>query len=89
MLLPNCANYQIGSLTAIEIWPGEEDQELHLDDSMYPLYLPDKQLQISAMWALNDFTAQNDATVLLRLVLIVESQSSGQYQFAASRAPIV
>ena len=62
VLLPNCANYQIGSLSGIEIWPGESDQELHLDDSMYPLSLPDTQLQISAMWALNDFTADNGAT---------------------------
>jgi len=62
VLLPNCSNYQIGSLTGIEIWPGESDQELHLDDSIYPLRLPDTQLQISAMWALNDFTAENGAT---------------------------
>ena len=62
VLLPHCSNYQIGSLTGIEIWPGETDQMLHLDDSMYPLRLPDTQLQISAMWALNDFTAENGAT---------------------------
>jgi ectoine hydroxylase-related dioxygenase (phytanoyl-CoA dioxygenase family) len=62
VLLPNCANYRIGSLTGIEIWPGESDQELHVDDSIYPLSLPDAQLQISAMWALNDFTAENGAT---------------------------
>jgi ectoine hydroxylase-related dioxygenase (phytanoyl-CoA dioxygenase family) len=62
VLLPNCANYRIGSLTGIEIWPGEGDQVLHLDDTIYPLRLPDTQLQISAMWALNDFTAENGAT---------------------------
>lgn len=59
VLLPHCSNYRIGSLTGIEIWPGEGDQMLHLDDSMYPLRLPDTQLQISAMWALNEFTAEN------------------------------
>jgi len=62
VLLPNCTNYRIGSLTGIEIWPGESDQELHLDDSMYPLHLPDTQLQVSAMWALNEFTTENGAT---------------------------
>lgn len=61
-LLPHCSNYQIGSLTGIEIWPGEDHQMLHVDDSVYPLRLPDTQLQISAMWALNDFTAENGAT---------------------------
>lgn len=62
VLLPNCGNYRIGSLTGIEILPGEGDQVLHLDDTIYPLRLPDVQLQISAMWALNDFTAENGAT---------------------------
>jgi len=62
VLLPNCSNYRIGSLTGIEILPGENDQVLHLDDSMYPLRLPDTQLQISAMWALDDFTVENGAT---------------------------
>ena len=62
VLLPNCSNYQIGSLTGIEIWPGEGDQELHVDDSVYPACLADTQLQISAMWAMNDFTAENGAT---------------------------
>ncbi len=28
----------------------EGDQVLHLDDTIYPLRLPDVQLQISAMW---------------------------------------
>ena len=62
VLLPNCGNYRIGSLTGIEILPGEGDQELHLDDSIYPLRFPDMQLQISAMWALDDFTLENGAT---------------------------
>jgi ectoine hydroxylase-related dioxygenase (phytanoyl-CoA dioxygenase family) len=64
-LLPNCANYRIGSLTGIEIWPGESDQELHVDDSVYPVCLHDMQLQLSAMWALNDFTAENGATCVV------------------------
>lgn len=62
VLLPNCSSYRIGSLTGIEILPGEGDQVLHLDDSIYPIRIPDVQLQISAMWALNDFTAENGAT---------------------------
>ena len=62
VLLPNCENYRIGSLTGIEILPGEDDQVLHVDDSIYPLRLGATQLQISAMWALNDFTVENGAT---------------------------
>jgi ectoine hydroxylase-related dioxygenase (phytanoyl-CoA dioxygenase family) len=62
LLLGNCTNYRIGSLTGIEILPGEEDQALHVDDSVYPLRLGGTTLQISAMWALDDFTEENGAT---------------------------
>ena len=62
ILLAHCVNYRIGSLTAIEIWPGETDQSLHLDDGIYPVRMPGMQLQISAMWALEDFTEENGAT---------------------------
>jgi ectoine hydroxylase-related dioxygenase (phytanoyl-CoA dioxygenase family) len=62
ILLPHCVNYRIGSLTAIEIQPGESDQVLHIDDGIYPLRIPGVQFQISAMWALEDFTAENGAT---------------------------
>ena len=54
ILLPHCATYQVGSLTAIEILPGEEGQALHRDDSLYPIELAGVELQISVMWALND-----------------------------------
>jgi len=62
ILLPFCVNYRIGSLTAIEIQPGEADQVLHVDDGIYPLRMPGVQFQISAMWALEDYTAKNGAT---------------------------
>jgi ectoine hydroxylase-related dioxygenase (phytanoyl-CoA dioxygenase family) len=62
VLLPNCENYRIGSLSGIEILPGEDEQVLHVDDSIYPLRLGSTQLQISAMWALEDFTVENGAT---------------------------
>jgi ectoine hydroxylase-related dioxygenase (phytanoyl-CoA dioxygenase family) len=62
LLKPNCANYRIGSCTAIEILPGEDDQVLHRDDSFYPIKIPQVEFQISAMWALDDFTAENGAT---------------------------
>jgi len=62
ILLPFCVNYRIGSLTAIEIRPGESDQVLHVDDGIYPMRIPGVQFQISAMWALQDYTAENGAT---------------------------
>ncbi len=62
ILLPYCASYQVGSLTAIEILPGETAQALHRDDSLYPIEINGMELEIGVMWALDDFTAENGAT---------------------------
>ena len=62
ILLKNCLNYRIGSLTGIEILPGETDQPLHTDVGIYPIKIPNMELQMSVMWALNDFTKENGAT---------------------------
>lgn len=62
ILLPHCASYQIGSMAAIEILPGESAQALHRDDSLYPVQNAGMELQIGVMWALNDFTDKNGAT---------------------------
>jgi ectoine hydroxylase-related dioxygenase (phytanoyl-CoA dioxygenase family) len=66
ILLPHCATYQVGSLTAIEILPGESEQALHRDDSLYPIESAGMELQIGVMWALDDFTEENGGT---RIVL--------------------
>jgi ectoine hydroxylase-related dioxygenase (phytanoyl-CoA dioxygenase family) len=62
LLLPNCPSYSIGSTTAIEIYPGEGNQILHRDDTIYPIEVPGVEMQVSVMWALNDFTEENGAT---------------------------
>lgn len=62
ILRPHCECYRIGSCTAIEIHPGETEQTLHRDDDFYPIRIPEVEFQISAMWALDDFTATNGAT---------------------------
>lgn len=62
VLRPHCASYRIGSCTAIEILPAEQDQMLHRDDGFYPIRIPNVEFQISAMWALDDFTVENGAT---------------------------
>ena len=66
ILKPHCLTYRIGSTTGIEILPGEDDQSLHQDDSIYPLRIPGVEFQIGVMWALSDFTEENGGT---RLVL--------------------
>jgi ectoine hydroxylase-related dioxygenase (phytanoyl-CoA dioxygenase family) len=62
ILLPSCADYQIGSTTGIEILPGESEQQLHRDDTPYPIQFAGLELQIGVMWAFGDFTAENGAT---------------------------
>ena len=62
ILLPHCINYRIGSCTGIEILPGETAQPLHRDDGIYPISIQGMELQVSAMWALDDFTRENGAT---------------------------
>lgn len=62
VLKRHCVNYRVGSSTAIEVHPGEKAQLLHRDDDFYPIRIPGVEFQISAMWALDDFTAENGAT---------------------------
>ena len=62
ILLRHALTYQFGSLTAIEIHPGEGDQILHTDDGVYPMRIPGVEFQVSALWALHDFTEENGAT---------------------------
>ena len=62
ILGPHCDCYQVGSTTAIEILPGEEAQVLHADDACYPSHLLPFEAQISALWALDEFTEENGAT---------------------------
>ena len=62
VLKRHCINYRVGSSTAIEVHPGEKTQVLHRDDDFYPIRIPGVEFQISAMWALDEFTAENGAT---------------------------
>jgi hypothetical protein len=62
VLKRHCENYQVGSMTAIEIHPGEEAQILHRDGDFYPIAIPGVEFQLQAMWALSDFTEENGAT---------------------------
>ena len=62
VLKRHCENYQVGSMTTIEIHPGEKAQILHRDGDFYPIAIPGVEFQLQAMWALTDFTDENGAT---------------------------
>jgi ectoine hydroxylase-related dioxygenase (phytanoyl-CoA dioxygenase family) len=58
-------NYLLSQLQVIKILPGESAQLLHADDLFYPMPRPRPALAAGTMWAIDEFTAENGATVLL------------------------
>ena len=54
-------HYQLSAPTGIEIGPGEVDQVLHHDDSIYPLPIPHQEVVLNTMWPFDDFTVENRA----------------------------
>ncbi|MCW2659867.1 MAG: phytanoyl-CoA dioxygenase (PhyH) family protein [Mycobacterium sp.] len=61
LLMPN---YLLSALQAINIRPGESAQLPHHDDGFYPIPRPRAPLAAATIWAIDDFTADNGATVL-------------------------
>ena len=57
--------YQLSQPTSISIGPGETAQNLHTDDSVYPVPRPHKEMVANAMWAMDDFTEANGATHII------------------------
>ena len=57
--------YQLSAPTGIEIGPGEVNQVLHHDDSIYPLPVPHGEVVLNTMWPFDDFTIENGATRIL------------------------
>ena len=58
-------HYQLSQPVGISIGPGETAQNLHTDDSVYPLPRPHEEVVANAMWAIDDFTPENGATHIL------------------------
>ena len=61
LLMPN---YLLSALQAINIQPGETAQLPHHDDGFYPIPRPRAPLAAATIWAIDDFTADNGATVI-------------------------
>jgi len=58
-------NYLLSQLQVINIAPGEDRQLLHFDDGFYPLPRPRAPLGASTIWAVDAFTDDNGATVVI------------------------
>jgi ectoine hydroxylase-related dioxygenase (phytanoyl-CoA dioxygenase family) len=58
-------NYLLSQLQVIDIGAGESAQLEHFDDAMYPIPRPRPALSAATVWAIDEFTADNGATVAL------------------------
>jgi len=58
-------HHQLSGPVGIDIGPGESPQGLHRDDVVYPIPWPHQQVVLNTMWALDDFSADNGATVIV------------------------
>jgi ectoine hydroxylase-related dioxygenase (phytanoyl-CoA dioxygenase family) len=58
-------NYLLSQLQAINILPGEVRQPLHHDDGFYPIPRPRPPIGAAVIWAIDDFTEENGATLVI------------------------
>lgn len=64
-LLRGCKEYQLNLTQAIQIGPGEPQQMMHPDDPMFPFPQFGFEKMINCMYAVDEFTAENGATILV------------------------
>jgi ectoine hydroxylase-related dioxygenase (phytanoyl-CoA dioxygenase family) len=62
LLLPN---FLLSANLAINLLPGETAQQFHIDDDFYRVGRPRPPTSVSAIWAIDDFTAENGATEVI------------------------
>lgn len=58
-------NYLLSQLQAINILPGEAQQPFHHDDAFYLFPRPRRPLGAATIWAIDPFTEENGATVVI------------------------
>jgi hypothetical protein len=58
-------NYLLSQSQVINILPGESQQAFHYDDSFYQIPRPRPPLGAASIWAIDDFTEENGATVVI------------------------
>jgi len=58
-------NYLLSQAQVINISPGESAQPLHYDDGFYPVPRPRPPFGAATVWAIDEFTEENGATVVI------------------------
>ena len=62
LLLPN---FLLSANLAINLLPGETAQQFHIDDDFYRVGRPRPPISVSAIWAIDEFTAENGSTEVI------------------------
>ena len=57
--------FQVSTVAAITIGPGQNAQPIHADDQVMPIARPHKATVCNSMWAITDFTEANGATRII------------------------
>ena len=57
-------NFLLTATLAIDLHPGESAQDFHWDDIFYKIPRPRPPVSISTLWAIDDFTTDNGATLI-------------------------
>lgn len=72
VLGPNATNYQLHLTQIISIGPGSSPQPLHRDQWCFDFFPfpPELDVEVSTIWALDDFTAENGATRIIPYSLL-------------------
>ena len=65
-LLSGCADYWLNTGQVMAVGPGEQAQYLHRDENNWPeAVAADREVTVSCLFALSDFTRENGATVVV------------------------
>jgi ectoine hydroxylase-related dioxygenase (phytanoyl-CoA dioxygenase family) len=59
-------NFLLTATLAIKLEPGETAQDFHPDDAFYRVPRPRPAISVSTLWAVDDFTEENGATLVYR-----------------------
>lgn len=57
--------FLLSAPVGISIGRGEKAQPIHRDDGVYPIARPHREVVVNTIWALDDFTESNGATIVV------------------------
>jgi len=82
VLGPNATNFQLHLTQIISIGPGSPAQPLHRDQWCFDFFPfpPELDVEVSTIWALDDFTEQNGATRIIPYSLLDPKEATADFE---------